>query len=141
MRFVCLGEAGDDEQHGNATIHFQPYERDSKRIALHYQAADVHLHAAKADTFPTTVLEAIACGTPVVATSVGGIPEQVIDGVTGYLVPSGGSAEMAARIMELQADPGRLRGMSERAASLGRERFGADRMVSDYLSFYGSVLS
>src|SRR5207302_2872341 len=45
-------------------------------LSLH-DALPIYLHAARADTFPNTVLEALACATPVVATAVGGIPEQV----------------------------------------------------------------
>lgn len=74
IRFFAIGDVAPAEQAGAVKIEFLPY-RDS--LAECYQAADVYLHAAKADTFPTTILEALACGTPVVATSVGGIPEQV----------------------------------------------------------------
>ncbi|HEV2719697.1 MAG TPA: glycosyltransferase, partial [Thermoanaerobaculia bacterium] len=48
---------------------------DAMEIADAYRAGDVYLHSARADTFPTAVLEALACGTPVVATRIGGIPE------------------------------------------------------------------
>ena len=51
--------------------------KGAETVAPYYQAADVYLHAAKADNFPRAVLEALCCGTPVVATAVGGIPEQV----------------------------------------------------------------
>lgn len=54
--------------------------------ALAYSAADIYLHPAQADNLPNTVMEAISCGTPVVAFSVGGIPELVRPGVTGWLV-------------------------------------------------------
>ena len=57
-------------------IH-RPYERDISRVASYYRASDIYLHPARADTFPTAVLESLACGVPVVATAVGGIPEQV----------------------------------------------------------------
>ena len=61
---------------GIQVIH-RPYERDVSRVAGYYRASDVYLHPARADTFPTAVLESLACGVPVVATDVGGIPEQV----------------------------------------------------------------
>src|SRR5207253_7245183 len=74
---IALGDDSPEEHLGNAVIRFVPFEKDPKMVARYYQAADVYLHAARADTFPNAVLEALACGTPVVATAVGGIPEQV----------------------------------------------------------------
>ncbi|MGE0394116.1 MAG: glycosyltransferase, partial [Alphaproteobacteria bacterium] len=47
------------------------------RMRTAYRAADVYVHAARVDTFPTTVIEALACGLPVIATRAGGIPEQI----------------------------------------------------------------
>ena len=58
-------------------MRFVGHQKSAQTVAQYYQAADVYLHAATADTFPRAVLEALACGTPVVATGVGGIPEQV----------------------------------------------------------------
>ncbi|MBI2835569.1 MAG: glycosyltransferase [Acidobacteria bacterium] len=59
----------------------------NERLAAYYSAADVYVLATVADNLPYTVLEAMACETPVVASRVGGIPEQVEDGTTGLLVP------------------------------------------------------
>jgi glycosyltransferase involved in cell wall biosynthesis len=75
--FVALGEDAPAERIGAAEIRFVPYQKDPAVVARYYQAADIYIHSARADTFPNTVLEALACGTPVVATAVGGIPEQV----------------------------------------------------------------
>lgn len=77
LLFIALGEDAPTERVGEAEIRFVPRELDPHAVARYYQAADVYVHAARADTFPTSVIEALACGTPVVATAVGGIPEQV----------------------------------------------------------------
>ena len=53
--------------------------RDS--LTEYYQSAVVYLHAAKVDSFPATDIESFACGAPVVATAVGGLLEQIIDGI------------------------------------------------------------
>jgi glycosyltransferase involved in cell wall biosynthesis len=83
-------------------------------------AADVLLHPTFVDAFPTTLLEAMAAGLPVVATAVGGIPEIVEDGVTGSLVQAPPSAEQVAEaLVPLLHDAA----MRRRLGDSGRERF------------------
>jgi glycosyltransferase involved in cell wall biosynthesis len=70
-----------------------------------------------------TVLESMACGTPVVASRVGGVPEILADGETGYLVDAGDAEALGKRIAELLQPSQRWRDMSSRAAELVRDRF------------------
>ena len=102
--FLALGEAAPVRRIGEAEVRFVAYESDPKAVARYYQAADVYVHAARAETWGLTVTEAMACGTPVVATAVGGIPEQIEDGKTGFLVPAGDAVAMAARIEQVLKD-------------------------------------
>jgi glycosyltransferase involved in cell wall biosynthesis len=136
LLFIALGEDAPTEQVGQAEIHFVPYRKDPEAVARYYQAADVYVHAARADTFPNTVLEALACGAPVVATAVGGIPEQVEDGLTGFLVPPGDAGQMAERIGRLLNDDDLRRDFSRQAAESARRRFDLERQVNDYLTWY-----
>ncbi len=138
--FVALGEGGSSEHIGHATIRFVPYQRDQRVVALYYQAADLYIHAARVDTFPNTVLEALACGTPVVATAVGGIPEQIEDGQTGFLVQVGDYEAMANRICRLLTDDDLRQQMSLQAEHAARQRFDVRRMVADYLRWYQQIL-
>jgi glycosyltransferase involved in cell wall biosynthesis len=73
----ALGENAPAEDVGGAELRFVPYQKDPETVARCYQAADVYVHAACAEVWGLTITEALACGTPVVATAVGGIPEQV----------------------------------------------------------------
>ena len=107
----------------------------------YYQAADIYIHAAKADNFPNTVLEALACGTPVIATDVGGIPEQIDDGKTGFLVPPGNPKEMAAAMQKILQDTSLHHQMSLQAAETARRRFDVNQMVAEYLKWYREILS
>jgi glycosyltransferase involved in cell wall biosynthesis len=66
-------------------VLFRGWERDAARKALYYNSAEVLLIPSLREGFPTVVGEAMACGTPVVGSSVGGIPEMVINGQTGFL--------------------------------------------------------
>jgi glycosyltransferase involved in cell wall biosynthesis len=141
LLFIALGEDSVGKQIGRADINFVPYQKDPALVARYYQAADVYIHAAKADTFPNAVLEALASGTPVVATAVGGIPEQVDDGVTGFLVPPGNFKEMATAIQKLLQDNTLHRQMSVQADETARRRFDANRMAEEYLEWYQKILS
>jgi glycosyltransferase involved in cell wall biosynthesis len=104
-------------------------------VADRLRAAELYVHPTRADTFPSGVLEALACGTPVVASRVGGIPEQVSDG-TGVLVEPGDPRALADAIESLLADPGRRERMSAAAAADARARFSLDRQVDAYLALY-----
>ena len=115
-------------------------QRDPETVARFYQSADIYIHTARVDTFPTTVLEALACGTAVVASEVGGIPEQVVEGKTGFLVPVGDSHAMAERIICLLMDKDLRIKMGNAAAEDAADRFGLERMVRDYLAFYREIL-
>jgi glycosyltransferase involved in cell wall biosynthesis len=137
LRFFAIGDTAPPEQAGAARIEFLPY-RDS--LAECYQAADVYLHAARADTFPTTIIEALACGVPVVATAVGGIPEQILDGETGFLVPAGDAPALAERLARLAQSPELVRAMAAAACRDATDRFSLERMVSDYALLYREVI-
>ena len=139
--FVALGEKGDAERIGYARIRFIPFTQDSSIVARYYQAADVYLHAARADTFPNTILEALACGVPVVATAVGGIPEQVDDGRTGFLVPTGDVEAMASRITHLLSNDDLRRRFGREAAHTARTQFDIQRQVAAYLGWFEKILN
>jgi glycosyltransferase involved in cell wall biosynthesis len=138
---VCVGEAGEEQRHDLGVIRFVDYESDRNNLARYYQSADVYLQASHADNFPTTILEAMACGTPVVATRIGGIPEQIEDGATGFLVPAQDPGAMAERIIQLQHDEPQLKAMGVTASQRVRKQFSLERMVDAYLSWYQEILS
>ncbi len=140
LTFVALGEDAPSEQVGNAEIRFFPFRREVSDVARFYQAADVYLHGARADTFPNAVLEALACGTPVVATAVGGIPEQISEGRTGFLVPPADVEAMATRIVDA-LDIETNERMSRAAAEEASRRFVLARYVEDHLSWYRDILT
>ena len=86
------------------------------------------------------LLEAMACGRPSVATRVGGTPEVIEDGLSGFLVESEDDAAVAERILALLDDPARAREMGETARRVVEERFSAGRMVADMAKRYDSLI-
>ncbi len=137
--FLALGEPGPDERIGKLMIRFVAPTAEPSEVACYYRASDLYLHAARADTFPNTILEALACGTPVIATAVGGIPEQIDDGVTGILVPPADPGALAQASRVLLADPERRDRMGCAAVEATHRKFLLDMQVDRYLNWYQSV--
>jgi glycosyltransferase involved in cell wall biosynthesis len=134
--FLCLGEEGAERKIGSATFRYAGYQADPPKVAQFYQASDIYLHAAKTESFGLVVSEALACGVPVVATAVGGIPEVVEDQRAGFLIPPGDSDAMASQAIRLLEDEPMRRKMSDWAAESARRRFDLERQVDEYLEWY-----
>lgn len=138
---AVLGETGESEQFGRLKILFFPFVRDTNTVALFYQSADVYIHPAKVETFPTTIIEALACGIPVIASSVGGIPEQIVDGITGLLVPPGNADRLAQAVGRLEDDNSLRLTMGAAAAEDATGRFDETKMLSSYINWYREIIS
>jgi glycosyltransferase involved in cell wall biosynthesis len=150
---VGLGENSRSERIGEAEIRFIP-RQDPETLARYYQASDIYIHAAKADTFPRAVLEALACGAPVVATAVGGIPEQVntltmtgseqrpsAGEPTGILVNPRDPEALASALRQLLNDEPLRRRLSQNAARDAQTRFDLQTQVRRYVGWYKELAS
>ena len=159
VTLIAVGEAAPGERIGNAQVRFVPFQNDPRAVARYYQAADLYVHAAHGETWGLTVTESLACGTPVVATCVGGIPDQIKplapspvccshetscnadESATGILVGSGDSKAMADAIVRLLSDQDLLQRMGTNAAQDARARFGLQRQADAYLDWFHEVLA
>jgi glycosyltransferase involved in cell wall biosynthesis len=103
--------------------------------------ADVFALSSRSEGAPLSILEAMAAGLPVVASRVGGVPELVVDGETGLLVPPGDPAALAAALGRLVADAG----LRDRLGAAGRQRaqrcFDVRRQRREHLDCYARELS
>jgi spore coat protein SA len=114
-----------------------PGARPHGELAEWYALADVFaMPSTGEEPFPLPVLEALASGLPVVATARGGLPESVLDGVDGRLVPSGDAPALAGALLDVLADPARRAELGSRGRELVVDRFtwalAADRLASYY---------
>ena len=98
--------------------------------------ATVLVHAAEAEGCPNAVMEAMACGRPVVAMNAGDIPWIVRDGETGFVVENGDSVALVNRVRRLIQTPGLARQMGDAGRRLAEKEFSLDRLVSGTLSVY-----
>lgn len=113
------------------------YRRDAVTI-MH--AFDVYVSAALWEGLPITLLEAMACRKPIVATDVGGNNDVVVDGATGFLVPVGQPSALARRVCQLLDDAALRRRLGEAGRARVEEVFSFDRMVADTSALYAQAL-
>jgi L-malate glycosyltransferase len=109
-------------------------------LSLH-KAFDLFVMSSVTEGLGTSLLDAMACEKPIVATNAGGIPEVVLEGTTGLLVPPRDHAAMAAAIVRLLKDPALRDRMGAAGLRVVREKFSAERMVQDTLKVYQAVRS
>ena len=98
---------------------------------------NVFLLSSFTEGISITLLEAMANGLPTVVTDVGGNPEVVIDGETGYLVPLGEDKEMAARILTFLDNPEKAREMGTNGMQRVDKSFSFSSMMAAYWNLYG----
>ena len=102
--------------------------------------ADLFLLPSAQESFGLAAVEAMACEVPVVASNVGGLPEVIVDGVTGFLHPPEALDAMAASGIAILADVERRRTMGAAARRHVLDRFDADRIVPLYEQYYRDIL-
>jgi N-acetyl-alpha-D-glucosaminyl L-malate synthase BshA len=102
--------------------------------------SDLFLLPSLQESFGLSALEAMACGVPVVASNVGGLPEVVVDRVTGFLHPPDDVLGMAESAIAILSDPAAHARMAAEAARLAVDRFSAARIVPQYEALYESTL-
>jgi len=102
--------------------------------------SDILVLPSLSEGLPFVVPEAMAAGLPVVATRVGGIPEAVIEGRTGFLVKPASVFELEQALVRLLDDPNLMRDMGARGKQRAFQEFNVERMVGDTCKLYGTLL-
>jgi glycosyltransferase involved in cell wall biosynthesis len=105
-----------------------------------YSAADICVVPSLQDNQPNTVLEAMACGTPVVGFDVGGIPEMVRPGITGALARAHDVKGLCTAIIDLLSQPERLARMATSCREIVMKEYPLEGQVRRYLELYEKSL-
>ena len=111
-------------------------DRISERLSI----ADLMLMPSELESFGLAALEAMACEVPTIATNVGGVPEVIEHGRTGFLADVGDVDTMARCSIEILSDEKRLREMGKTARWEAQSRFCASKIIPEYEKFYERVL-
>jgi glycosyltransferase involved in cell wall biosynthesis len=119
-------------------VSFLGWRSDAHRIM---EAADVVVHPTLSEAFCSVIIEAMALERPLVATDVGGAPEQVDTGETGILVPARDPQALGAAVRSMLADPDKAAAMGVEARRRVVERFNFPRMMHLYEETYEEVLA
>ena len=119
--------------------HFSDITND-RILSFAYSAADVVVAPSLADNLPNTILESMACGTPVVALNVGGVPDMVRPGVTGLLAPSGDAMKLRDAIASLLGDTAKRAEMSANCRRIALAEYNLELQALRYSEIYESLV-
>jgi len=114
---------------------------DDRLLAAAYSAADLFVIPSVQDNLPNTVMESLACGTPVAGFDTGGIPDMVRPGLTGALAPVGDSAALRKSITTLLADAPALAKMSAHCREVAVKEYALEVQTRRYTALYDELLA
>ena len=118
-------------------VHLTGARKDVPRLLA---ALDAFVLSSRTEGLPLVIPEAMAVGLPVISTAVGGIPTVIDEGQTGFLVPAGDGAALAAAWERLASDGKLAEDLGRAGRTKALARYSAERMVRDYLAIYEEVL-
>ena len=122
-------------------VHWLGPVRDDHVMTLIYSAADVMMVPSRVDNLPNTAIEAHACGVPVVAFNIGGLPDIVDHERSGWLAPAFDVESLAKGILWALNDPARWQSISSAARKIACARFSSAVVSEHYLRIYEQALS
>ena len=133
---IVFGSGEIKSSTGQPKVNHFGYVDSEEKQALIYSAADLVVVPSREDNQPQVGLEAMACGTPVVAFDAGGIPEYVRDGKTGLIANIGDEKHLAERISTLVNNADTRINMGRRARLMMEREFEVNRQSARYLELY-----
>lgn len=128
---ATLALFGRNGQEREGIVNLGSIDTD-EAMADAYRAADLYVHPARQENAPCTIQESLACGTPVLAFAVGGIPEMVVPRKTGFLVARLSPESLAETLASALAEPEQLREMRERCRKHAEEIWNPEKLMRQF---------
>ena len=116
------------------------YVNSDRLKSIAYSAADLFIFPTRADNLPLVLQESMACGTPMVSFKLGGVPDLVRPGITGYLAQQEDIQDFAKGITELLEDVKTRLEMSKRCRMISVEEYGLELQARRYIDLYADLL-
>jgi glycosyltransferase involved in cell wall biosynthesis len=138
LTLLLLGEGPLAIRDPEITVHALGYVDHDRTKVLAYNAADVSVHPAPVDNLPNTVLEALACGTPVIGLPIGGVPEMVRPGKTGWLADAATAEALAAALAQALDDVVSGIDMRQSCRQVADDEYSQDLQASRYVHLFES---
>lgn len=139
LLLVTLGRGEHEAFKDHAVRHLGTLD-DSEALRAAYSAADVFAIPSLQDNLPNTILESMACGTPVAGFAAGGVSEAVVSGETGILAPTGDAGALASALYRILLD----QELQRRLATNARERvvreYGIELQARRYAALYEEMM-
>jgi glycosyltransferase involved in cell wall biosynthesis len=138
---LTLGTGGESigESIGIPTINLGYVTSDHLK-AIAYSAADLFIFPTRADNLPLVLQESMACGTPMVSFNIGGVPDLVRPGKTGYLAAPEDTADFRNGIIELLEDSSLREHMAQNCRAIALAEYSIERQAGQYILLYQGLL-
>lgn len=138
---VTLGASGETikSEVGVPTLSLG-YLKNDRLKSIAFSAADLFIFPTRADNLPLVLQESIACGTPVVSFEIGGVPDLVRPGITGYLAPAENIKAFAQSIVQLLEDNQLRQKMSTNCRQIAVEEYALELQAQRYIDVYKECL-
>ncbi len=119
-------------------VHIQPFQLDE--MPLVYNGCDIFVLPSRAEGFGLVYAEAMACGLPVIGTSVGGVPEIITNGEDGYLIPPENPTELAKAMESLLRNGEKRKIMGRKGLEKVRRKFDLNKTIEHLIGVYNSTI-
>lgn len=140
VKLMIFGQSSEEIRALNIPYIEFDFIKSTSKLAKLYSAADIFVLPSLEDNLPNTMLEAMSCGTPVVGFRTGGLPDMVIDDVTGKLAEPGDFSRLGEIIRDLVFDSVKRQELSKNCRKMMADRFKLRDSAGNYLKLFQELL-